>query len=78
MLVARILLILVIFSVAICLGAYLVKGDKRYLRLIGQIVKYAFLLLLAWLTSLLAKHLSTRILTQMLAMLAFWVTLSPM
>ncbi len=47
MLIARILLILVIFSVAICLGAYLVKGDKRYLRLIGQIVKYAFLLLLA-------------------------------
>jgi hypothetical protein len=47
MLVARILLILVIFSVAICLGAYLVKGDKRYLRLVGQIVKYAFLLLLA-------------------------------
>ena len=47
MLFARILLILVIFSVAICLGAYLVKGDKRYLRLVGQIVKYAFLLLLA-------------------------------
>ncbi len=47
MLIARILLILVIFSVAICLGAYLVKGDKRYLKLIGQIVKYAFLLLLA-------------------------------
>ena len=47
MLIARILLILVIFSVAICLGAYLLKGDKRYLRLIGQIVKYAFLLLLA-------------------------------
>ena len=47
MLIARILLILVIFSVAICLGAYLVKGDTRYLRLVGQIVKYAFLLLLA-------------------------------
>ncbi|MEN9724648.1 MAG: hypothetical protein RLZZ98_157 [Pseudomonadota bacterium] len=47
MLIARILLILVIFSVAICLGAYLLKGDKRYLGLIGQIVKYAFLLLLA-------------------------------
>ena len=47
MIIARILLILVIFSVAICLGAYLIKGDKRYLRLIGQILKYAFLLLLA-------------------------------
>ena len=47
MLIARILLILVLFSVALCFGAYLVKGDKRYLRLIWQIVKYAFLLLLA-------------------------------
>ena len=47
MLIARIFLILLIFAVAICLGAYLVKGDKRYLRLVGQIVKYALLLLLA-------------------------------
>ncbi len=47
MLIARILLILILFSVAICLAAYLVKGDKRYLRLIWQIIKYAFLLLLA-------------------------------
>ena len=45
-LIARILLILLIFSCAVCLGAYLVKGDKRYLRLLGQIIKYAFLLLL--------------------------------
>jgi hypothetical protein len=47
MLIARILLILVIFSVAVCLGAYLVKGDKRYLLLVVQILKYAFLALLA-------------------------------
>ena len=47
MLIARILLIFVIFSVAVCLGAFLVKGDKRYLRLLWQILKYAFLLLLA-------------------------------
>jgi len=47
MLIARILLILILFLVAICLAAYLVKGDKRYLRLIWQIIKYAFLLLLA-------------------------------
>jgi hypothetical protein len=46
-LVARILLILLILSCAICLGAFLVKGDKRYLRLLWQIIKYAFLLLLA-------------------------------
>lgn len=46
-LIARILLILLIFSCAVCLGAFLVKGDKRYLRLLGQIIKYAFLLFLA-------------------------------
>ncbi len=47
LLIARILLILVIFSCAVCFGAFLVKGDKRYLRLLGQLIKYAFLLLLA-------------------------------
>jgi hypothetical protein len=47
LLIARVLLILIIFSCAVCLGAFLVKGDKRYLRLLGQIIKYAFLLLLA-------------------------------
>lgn len=46
-LIARVLLILLIFSCAVCLGAYLVKGDKRYLRLLWQIIKYTFLLLLA-------------------------------
>ena len=47
MLVVRILLILIIFLLAISLAAYLVKGDKRYLKLMVQILKYAFLLLLA-------------------------------
>ena len=47
LLIARILLILLIFSCAVCFGAFLVKGDKRYLRLLGQLIKYAFLLLLA-------------------------------
>ncbi len=47
LLIARILLILLIFSCAVCLGAFLAKGDKRYLRLFGQIIKYAFILLLA-------------------------------
>ena len=46
-LIARVLLILLIISCAICLGAFLVKGDKRYLRLLWQIIKYTFLLLLA-------------------------------
>ena len=47
LLIARILLILLIFSCAVCFGAFLVKGDKRYLRLLGQLIKYAFLLLVA-------------------------------
>jgi hypothetical protein len=47
LLIARVLLILIIFLCAVCLVAFLVKGDKRYLRLLGQIIKYAFLLLLA-------------------------------
>ena len=46
-LIARVLLILLIISCAVCLGAFLVKGDKRYLRLLWQIIKYTFLLLLA-------------------------------
>ena len=46
-LIARVLLIFLIISCAVCLGAFLVKGDKRYLRLLWQIIKYTFLLLLA-------------------------------
>jgi hypothetical protein len=45
-LIVRVLLIVLIISCAICLGAFLIKGDKRYLRLLWQIIKYAFLLLL--------------------------------
>ena len=45
-LIVRVLLIVLIISCAICLGAFLIKGDKRYLRLLWQIIKYTFLLLL--------------------------------
>ena len=40
---ARILLLLLIIVVVICYGVYLIKGDKRYLRLLGQIIKYALI-----------------------------------
>ena len=40
---ARILLLLLIIVFVICYGAYLIKGDKRYLRLLGQIIKYALI-----------------------------------
>jgi hypothetical protein len=40
---ARILLLLLILVVVICYGAYLIKGDRRYLRLLGQIIKYALI-----------------------------------
>ena len=45
-LIVRVLLIVLIISCAICLGAFLIKGDKRYLRLLWQIIKYTFLYLL--------------------------------
>ncbi len=45
-LIVRVLLIVLIISCAICLGAFLIKGDKRYLRLLWQIIKYTFLFLL--------------------------------
>ena len=40
---ARILLLLLIIVFVICYGAYLIKGDRRYLKLLGQIVKYALI-----------------------------------
>lgn len=40
---ARILLLLLILIFVICYGAYLIKGDRRYLKLLGQIVKYVLI-----------------------------------
>jgi hypothetical protein len=39
----RILLLLLLLVVVICYGAYVIKGDRRYLRLLGQIIKYALI-----------------------------------
>lgn len=39
----RILLLLLLLVVVICYCAYVIKGDRRYLRLLGQIIKYALI-----------------------------------
>ena len=40
---SRILLFILILVVVICYTAYIIKGDKRYLTLLGQIIKYALI-----------------------------------
>lgn len=42
----RVLLLVGILVFVFCYGAYVIKRDKRYLRLLWQIAKYAFLLYL--------------------------------
>ena len=46
MVLVRLLLFLAFATVAGAAALYLVKRDRRYLRFIGQVVKYALLLLL--------------------------------
>ena len=46
MLVLRFLLILTVVAVAVTFAIYLLSGDKRYLRLCWQIVKFTLVLLL--------------------------------
>jgi hypothetical protein len=43
----RVLLFLALAVVAGAFAMYLIKRDRRYLRFIGQVVKYSVLLLLA-------------------------------
>lgn len=46
MVLVRLLLFLAFAAVAGAAALYLVKRDRRYLRFIGQVVKYTLLLLL--------------------------------
>jgi hypothetical protein len=46
MLLVRLLLFLALASVAVALFLYLIKHDRRYLRFIGQVVKFTLLVLL--------------------------------
>ena len=41
------LLFLALAAIAVALALFLIKRDRRYLRFIGQVVKYTILLLLA-------------------------------
>lgn len=47
MAVVRLLLFFAFAAIAGAAALYLVKRDRRYLRFIGQVVKYTLLLLLA-------------------------------
>jgi hypothetical protein len=42
----RLLLFLALAAIAIAAGLYVLKRDRRYLRFIGQVVKYSVVLLL--------------------------------
>jgi hypothetical protein len=42
----RLLLFLALAAIAVAAGLYLLKHDRRYLRFIGQVVKYTVVLLL--------------------------------
>ena len=46
MVLVRLLLFLAFATVAVAAALYFVKRDRRYLRFIGQVVKYTLLLLL--------------------------------
>ena len=47
MVVVRLLLFIAFAAIVGAAALYLVKRDRRYLRLLGQVVKYTLLLLLA-------------------------------
>ncbi|HXX84332.1 MAG TPA: hypothetical protein VEN29_10140 [Casimicrobiaceae bacterium] len=47
MVLVRVLLSIALAVVAGAFAMYLIKRDRRYLRFIGQVVKYSVLLLLA-------------------------------
>lgn len=47
MVLVRVLLFIALSVVAGAFAMYLIKRDRRYLRFIGQVVKYSVLLLLA-------------------------------
>lgn len=46
MIVLRVLAILVLITLAVSLGVYLLSGDKRYLRFSWQIIKFSLVLAL--------------------------------
>ena len=47
MILVRLLLFFALAAIAGAAALYLIKRDRRYLRFIGQVVKYTLLLLLA-------------------------------
>ena len=46
MILVRLLLFLALAAIAVAAAMYLLKRDRRYLRFIGQVVKYTIFMLL--------------------------------
>jgi hypothetical protein len=53
----RLLLFFALAAIAVAAGLFLLKRDRRYLRFIGQVAKYAVVLLLAVLLFYAAQRL---------------------
>ena len=57
MVLVRLLLFIALGAIAVAAILYLLSRDRRYLRFIGQVVKYTIILLLAALLIYAAKRL---------------------
>jgi hypothetical protein len=57
MLIVRLLLFLALASIGIALALYVVKRDRRYLRFVGQVVKFTLFVLIAILVWFAAERL---------------------
>ena len=57
MVLVRLLLFFALAAIALAAGLFLLKRDRRYLRFIGQVAKYAVVLLLGILLFYAAKRI---------------------
>lgn len=57
MVLVRLLLFFALAAIAVAAGLFLLKRDRRYLRFIGQVAKYAVVLLLGVLLFYAAKRI---------------------
>ncbi len=61
MILVRFLLFLALATIAAAFALYLFKRDRRYLRFVGQVIKYTILLLLAILVFYALERLVTTV-----------------
>lgn len=57
MVLVRLLLFIALAAIAVAAALYLVRRDRRYLRFIGQVIKYTILLLVGALLFYAARRL---------------------